>query len=448
MKNKKSKTQIKNQKYLDKNLIKSISKQKDEPKWMLKRRLRAFEVFEKMPMPKFGPDLSNLDFEKVIFYKKPEIKKAKTWQDVPQDIKKTFDKLGIPEQEQRFLAGLGTQVDSAMVYQSFKKHWEKKGIIFEDMDTAVQKYPDLIKEHFMTRCVLASNNKFAALHGALWSGGSFVFVPENVKLAEPIEGYFFLKSKQMGQFEHTLIIAEEGSQISYIEGCSAARYSQDCLHSGAVEIFVGKQARVSYLTIQNWSRNVLNFNTKRAFVEEKGIIEWVSGSFGSRMTMLYPTSILQGKGAKSTHLSVTVAGRGQDLDTGGKVIHQAPETTSNIVAKSIVKDNGKASYRGMVKVEKGAKGAKTSINCENLILGKKAIANTYPALQIEEKEAEGYHEAKTGKIAEDQLFYLMSRGLSEKQATALIINGFLEPVIDKFPLEYSVELSRLIELER
>jgi len=414
---------------------------------MLKRRLQAFEIFEKMPMPKFGPDLSNIDFEKVIFYKKPKAKKAKTWQDMPKDIKKTFDKLGIPKKEQKFLAGLGTQVDSAMVYQNFKKRWEEKGIIFEDMDTAVQKYPELVKKYFMTRCVLPENNKFAALHGALWSGGLFVFVPKGVRLAEPIEGYFFLKSKQMGQFEHTLIIAEEDSQLSYIEGCSAPQYTRDCLHSGAVEVFVGEGAKVSYLTIQNWSRNVLNFNTKRALVSENGRIEWVSGSFGSRMTMLYPTSILQGKRAKSTHLSVTAACKGQDLDTGGKAIHQAPETTSNIIAKSIVKNNGKASYRGMVKVEKGARGAKTSINCENLILGKKAVANTYPALKIEERDAEGYHEAKTGKIAEEQLFYLMSRGLSENQAMSLIVNGFLEPVIDKFPVEYGVEIARLIEIK-
>lgn len=432
---------------LNKSLVKRISSLKGESRWMLGRRLAAFEVFKKMPMPSFGPDLFDLDFEKVIFYKDPKTEKTNDWERVPKDIKKTFDKLGISEQEQKFLAGLGTQVDSAMVYQNFKEKWKRQGIIFEDMDTAVKKYPKLVKKYFMTRCVLAENNKFSALHGALWSGGSFVYVPRGVKLAEPIEGYFFIKSKQMGQFEHTLIIAEEGSELSYIEGCSAPQYSQDSLHSGAVEIFVGKRARVSYLTIQNWSKNVLNFNTKRALVEENGRIEWVSGSFGSKATMLYPTSILQGKGAKSTHLSVSVASKGQDLDTGGKVIHQAPGATSNIVSKSIVKNNGKVSYRGMVKIEKGSRGSKTSINCENLVLGKKAVANTYPALMIEERDAEGYHEAKTGKIAEEQIFYLMSRGLTEKQAMELIINGFLEPIVNKFPLEYGVELSRLTEIE-
>ena len=438
---------VKVQKRLNRELVKQISKKKGEPKWMLDKRLEAFTIFEKMSMPVYGPDLSAINFAKINFYKDLNFKKTRSWQEIPPDLKKTFYKLGIPKAEQQFLAGVGAQVDSQIIYQNLKRQWAAKGIIFEDMDEAVRKYPDLVKKYFMTQCVTQDNNKFAALHGALWSGGSFVYVPKGVRLKKPIEGYFFLKSRQVGQFEHTIIIAEEGSEITYIEGCSAPQYSEASLHSGAVEIFVGKKAKVSYLTIQNWSKNVYNLNTKRALVEVEGTIEWVSGSFGSKTTMLYPTSILQGKNAKAKHLSITVAGKNQELDTGGKVVHQDIGTKSEVLSKSIVKGNGKAVYRGLVKIEKGAKKSKASINCENLILSQNASASTYPVLEVKEKETEAYHEAKTGKIAEEQLFYLMSRGLSEKEAMSLIINGFLEPIIEKFPLEYAVELNRLIDLE-
>ena len=414
---------------------------------MLKKRLQAFTIFEKLPLPKFGPDLSKIDLSKIDFFRPADFRKARSWKKVPAEIKKTFDQLGLPQAEQRFLAGLGIQVDSSMTYQSLKEKWQKQGIIFEDMDTAVKKYPELVKKYFMTECVRPDNNKFAALHGALWSGGSFVYFPKGAVLKEPIEGYFFLKSRQAGQFEHSLIIAREDSQIKYIEGCSAPQYAQNCLHSGVVEIFVARKARVSYLTIQNWSRNIYNLNTKRALVDKKGRIEWISGSFGSKATMFYPTSILQGRKAQATHLSLSLASKNQDLDTGGKVIHQAQETSSNIVAKTIVRANGKASYRGLAKIEKGAKESRTSINCDNLLLSRNARADTYPALVIEEKESRAYHEAKTGKIAEGQLFYLMSRGLSEQEATSLIVSGFLEPIVAKFPVDYAAELDRLINLE-
>lgn len=414
---------------------------------MREKRLEAFSEFKKQPFPKFGPDLSGIDFDRLDFYKSPQVLKTSNWQKIPKKIKTTFDKLGIPQAEQRILAGLGAQVDSAIIYQNFKKKWQRKGIIFEDMDTALKKYPRLVKKYFMTRCVTCDNNKFAALHGALWSGGSFVYLPKGVILKEPIHGYFFLKSRQMSQFEHTLIIAEEGSKLTYIEGCSAPGYSQASFHSGAVEIFVGKKAKVSYLTIQNWSKNIYNLNTKRALVSKEGRMEWISGSFGSKTTMLYPTSILLGKKASCLHLSLSMASKGQILDTGGKVIHQAEKTSSQMIAKSIIKNLGKVTFRGLVKVEKGALKSKAALGCDNLILGANAQVETYPALVIEEESSQAYHEAKTGKIAEEQLFYLMSRGLTEKKATSLIVNGFLEPVVAKFPLEYAVELNRLIDLE-
>ncbi len=432
---------------LNADLIRQISLSKNEPKWMLGKRLQALEIFYKFPLPHFGPSLKAINLDKIDFYKDNKIKKTNRWADIPQNIKNTFDKLGIPQAERKFLAGVGTQVDSQIIYQNFKKKWQKMGIIFEDMDTAVQKYPQLVKKYFMNQCVSAANNKFAALHGAVWSGGSFVYIPKGIKLEEPLQGYFFLKSRETGQFEHTLIVAEAGSEVTYIEGCSAPQYSQDSLHSGAVEIFVGQKAKVTYLSIQNWSKNVYNLNTKRALVEAGGAMEWIAGSFGSKVTMLYPTSVLLGRKARASHLSITAGSFGQSLDTGGKVIHLAPETTSTVVSKSVAQGDSQLTYRGGVKIAKNARKSKTQISCESLLLGQKAQVKTYPSLEIGEKEVEAYHEAKTGKIAEEELFYLMSRGLTEKEAISLIVNGFFEPIVAKFPLEYAVELNRLIDLE-
>ncbi len=432
---------------LDVKLIREISGKKNEPKWMLEKRLEAWKVFEEMPMPNFGPDLTNLNWQEIWFYKDRDKNLTRRWEDVPQNLKNTFASLGILKAEQKLLAGVGTQVDSQMIYQKLKEKWEKQGIVFEDMDRAVQKYPKLVRQYFMTKCVTINNNKFAALNGALWSGGNFVYVPKGKKISESLQGYFFLKSRQMGQFEHTLIVAEEGAEVTYIEGCSAPRFSEASLHSGCVEIFVGKKARVTYMTVQNWSKNVYNFNTKRAMVDAEGLIEWISGSFGSKASMVYPTSVLVGKKARSNHLVISVAGKGQELDTGAKVIHQARDTKANIVAKSIAKNGGKTVFRGGAKVEKGARGVQVAINCENLLVGKNSIAKTFPAMEIEEEDTQAYHEAKTGKIAEEQLFYLMSRGLTEKQAMGLVINGFLEPVVGKFPLEYAIEINRLVNMK-
>ncbi len=333
------------------------------------------------------------------------------------------------------------------IYQSLKERMVKLGVIFCDMDEAVKKYPELVKKYFMRKAVSVENNKIAALHGAVWSGGSFVYVPKGVKVSEPLQGYFFLNLEKGGQFEHTLIILEEGARLEFIEGCSAPTYKAAALHAGVVEIFVGKKAKMRYSTIQNWSRNVYNLSTKRAMVEEEGLMEWISGSLGSKVTMVYPASILVGKGARADHLNLSLASRGQEIDTGGKAVHAAPETTSNMVAKSISKEGGLTTYRGLVKILKGAKGAKTSVSCEALILDKKSKSYTYPHMEIDEDEVVALHEAKTGKVAEEELFYLMSRGLSEQEAMSMIVNGFIEPIVKQLPLEYAVEMNRLIELE-
>ncbi|MCX6816651.1 MAG: Fe-S cluster assembly protein SufB [Candidatus Beckwithbacteria bacterium] len=431
---------------LDQNLIKKISKQKKEPGWMLELRLKALKSFQEKPMPNWGVDLSGLDFEKINYFSEPEDSPKRSWNQVPRETKDVFEKLGVPEQERKILAGVGAQWNSTIIYQKLKEKLENQGVIFCPMEEAVKRWPDLVKQYFMTKAVTINNNKFSSLNGAIWSGGVFVYVPEGVVIKEPLQGFFWLNLRAGGQFEHTIIVAEEKSRSEFIEGCSAPVYQQDSLHSGVVEIFVGKRARVKFSTIQNWSKNVYNLGTKRAMVAEDGVMEWVSVSLGSQATMVYPASILIGDGAKTSQLSLSLAGKGQEMDTGGKAIHIGKKTTSNIVSKSISKDGGKASYRGLVKILPGAKRAKSSVNCESLLLDNKSQAKTYPSMEILEDDVTALHEAKTGKIAEEELFYLMSRGLSEQEATSLIINGFIEPVVKNLPLEYAVEINRLIDL--
>jgi len=425
-------------------LIKQISKTKHEPKWMLELRLEGLKNFQKMPLPNWGPDLTAIDFGKINYFIKPAQETKRDWSQVPQKTKEIFAKLGIPQAERRVLSGVGAQWNSGIVYQSLKEKLKKQGVIFAPMDEAIKQYPDLIRPYFM-KAIAVDNNKFSALHAAVWSGGVFVYLPEGVKIKQPLEGYFWLNLKQGGQFEHTIIIAEEGSELTYIEGCSAPRFKKEALHVGCVEVFVKEKARVKFFTIQNWSKNVVNLGMKRAIIEKAGVMEWVSAALGSQITMSYPASILKGDGAKAGHLSLSLAGQGQELDTGGQIIHLGENTSGTIISKSICQNGGRTAYRGLVKMIKGAKKAKASVSCDSLILGKKSRAATFPALEIGESDVVALHEAKTGKISEEELFYLMSRGLSETEATSLIINGFCEAVVKNLPLEYAVEINRLID---
>lgn len=435
------------QRGLSEDVVANISREKNEPAWMLSHRLKSLEIFLKKPMPTWGPDLSGLDFENLIYYAKPgEVTNAHSWDQVPDDIKKTFERLGIPEAERKYLAGAGAQYESNNVYHRLKEKWSGVGVIFEDMDTAVQKYPELVKQYFM-KCVTAHDHKFAALHGAVWSGGTFIHIPAGVNVNQPLQAYFRMNAASMGQFEHTLIIIEEGAQGSYIEGCSAAKYETPSLHAGLVEVFVKENARFRYSSVENWSRNTYNLNTKRAIVEKNGVMEWVGGNMGSGCTMLYPCSVLKGEGAHADHLGIAFANAGQVQDTGAKVIHAAPNTTSKVVMKSLSKSGGRAVYRGLLKILKGAKGAKSQIKCDALILDDHSISDTIPDMKIFENDVSIGHEASVGKISEEQLFYLMSRGLSEDEATGMIVNGFIAPIVKAMPLEYAVEMNRLIELE-
>ena len=432
---------------LSREIINEISDIKNEPEWMRKFRLDSYEQFLKIQLPKWGPDLSGLDFEKLTYYQKTEPGKYKSWEEVPADIKNTFEKIGVPQAERAFLAGVIGQYESEGFYQNLRSKWEDKGVIFCDTDTAVQKYPEMVKEYFMTKCVKAGEHKFAALHGAVWSGGSFLYVPPGVKLDMPLQTYFRMNARSSGQFEHTLIIVDEGASVHYIEGCTAPIYNTASLHAAVVEIFVKKGARCRYTTIQNWSKDVYNLNTKRSIVEEDGIQEWVGGSLGSKTTMLYPCSILKGKGSRAEHLNIAVAGPGQHKDTGAKVIHCAPNTSSTIISKSISFGGGISTYRGLLKILKGAKGATSHVQCDALMPDNISQSNTVPNIVINEDDVTIGHEAKVGRISEDQVFYLMSRGLSEQEAVNLVVQGFIEPVIKTLPLEYAVELNRLIQLE-
>ncbi len=432
---------------LSENVVKEISASKNEPEWMLEKRLHSLRIFKSKPMPNWGPDLSELNFDNLTYYVKPEGHKTKNWDEVPDYIHKTFDKLGIPEAEKKFLAGVGAMYDSEVLYHSIQKKLTDQGVIFMGTDQALQEYPEIVKKYFMTKCVPPGDNKFSALHGAVWSGGSFLYVPKGVKIEQPLQIYFIMNYPEYGQFEHTLIIGEEGSSFQYIEGCSAPQYNESSLHSAVVEIFAKKNSRVRYTSVQNWSKNVYNLNTKRAIVEEKAVMEWIGGTLGSKLTMLYPCSVMVGEGARADHLNIAFAGEGQNKDGGAKVIIEAPNCSANVIAKSIAKGGGVTTYRGLVRIKKGCKGAKVQVRCDGLILDGKSKADTVPRMEIGENQVSIGHEASVGRISAEQLQYLQSRGISEEEATRLIVSGFIEPIIKQLPLEYAVEINRLIEME-
>lgn len=434
------------QKGLNEDIIREISKQKNEPEWMLKFRLDAYKVFLEKEMPKWGADLSGIDFNNIHYYVRPQDKSKRNWEDVPKEIKDTFDKLGIPEAEKKFLAGTGAQFESEMIYHSLAKNLAKQGVIFESTDDALKNHPELFKKHFGT-VIPTGDNKFSALNSAVWSGGSFIYVPKGVHIELPLQAYFRINIENMGQFERTLIIADEGSSVHYVEGCTAPTYSSDSLHSAVVEIIVKKGARVQYTTIQNWSGNVYNLVTKRAMAYENAEMFWLDCNLGSKVTMKYPSIILRERGAKGEIQSLAFASKGQHQDAGGKVIHLAPDTSSTIVSKSISKNSGRSTYRGLVKVIKGAKNVKTRVVCDALMLDPSSRSDTYPTMDIKEEDVAIAHEATVASIGEDELFYLMSRGLTEEQAATLIVNGFANPIVRQLPMEYAIELNRLLALE-
>ena len=428
-------------------IIEKISERKNEPEWMREFRLKALEVYNSKPMTDWGPDLSDLDMNDIVHYLEPDSTPMnENWDDVPSYIRDTFDRLGIPEAEKQSLAGVGAQYDSEVVYHSVHKELEEQGVIYTDIETAIVKYGDMLKEYFMT-LITVNDHKFAALHGAVWSGGSFIYVPKGVKVKMPLQSYFRLNAPEAGQFEHTLIIVDEGADLHFIEGCSAPKYQKNALHAGAVELFVRKGARLRYSTIENWSRNMYNLNTKRALVEEDGVIEWVSGSFGSRVSMLYPMSILKGDRSRCEFTGVTFAAAGQYLDTGCKIIHQGKNTSSTVHSKSISKNGGTAFYRGLLKVLPEATGTRSTVECESLMLDNESTSDTIPIIDINNDSVDIGHEAKIGRISDEAIFYLMSRGISEDEAKAMIVRGFVEPISKELPLEYAVELNKLIELE-
>jgi Fe-S cluster assembly protein SufB len=431
---------------LTRQLIEEMSARKGEPEWMLEFRLRALDIFEKKPMPRWGADLSGIDFENIHYYVRPSEKSSRSWDEVPEYIKNTFDRLGIPEAERKFLGGVSAQYESEVVYHQIREDLEKLGVIFLDMDGGLRDYPDIVKEYFAT-VIPAADNKFAALNSAVWSGGSFIYVPKNTKVEIPLQAYFRINTENMGQFERTLIIADEGSSVHYIEGCTAPTYSSDSLHSAVVELIAQRGAHIRYTTIQNWSSNVYNLVTKRAVAHEDATIEWVDGNLGSKVTMKYPAVYLVGRGARADIISVAMAGEGQHQDAGGKVVHAASDTTSTIVSKSISKDGGRTSYRGLLKVNKGAENVKSFVRCDALMLDEESRSDTYPSIEIDEDNVSIEHEASVSKISEEQLFYLMARGLDETEAKTMIVNGFFDVFTKELPMEYSVELNRLLQLQ-
>ncbi len=437
---------FKSRKGLDEEIVRQISAHKEEPAWMLQFRLKALEIFESKPMPDWGGDLDRLNLDEIYFYVRPQDRMEHSWDDVPDEIKETFEKLGIPEAERKVLAGVGAQYESEMVYHSLKEEWEQQGVIFESIEDGLKKYPDLFREYFST-VVPTADNKFAALNSAVWSGGSFVYIPKGVKVEIPLQAYFRVNSEQMGQFERTLIIADEGSEAHYIEGCTAPVYTTDSFHSGVIEIIVKPNARFRYTTIQNWSNNMYNLVTQRAIVEEGAYMEWLDGNLGSKLTMKYPSCFLVGEGAHGQILSIAYASDGQHQDTGGKVVHVAPHTTSQITSKSISKGTGRATYRGLLKVYEGATNAKSNVECDALLLSETSRTDTYPYIEIDEESASIGHEATVSKVGDEQLFYLTSRGLSQEEAMAMVVRGFIEPIAKQLPLEYAIELNRLVELE-
>ncbi len=437
---------FKSERGLSREVVESISKMKGEPEWMLEFRLKAYDHYVKRPMPTWGGDLGGIDFDNIYYYIKPAEKQGKTWDEVPEYIKNTFEKLGIPEAERKFLAGVGAQYESEVIYHSLREDLSKQGVIFLDMDAAVREHPDLVKQYFGT-IIPANDNKFAALNSAVWSGGSFIYVPEGVKVEVPLQAYFRINAENMGQFERTLIICAPGSYVHYVEGCTAPTYSTDSLHSAVVEIIVQEGARCRYTTIQNWSKNVYNLVTKRAAAYKNATMEWVDGNLGSKLTMKYPAVWLMEPGARGEILSVAFSGDGQHQDAGGKVVHVAPNTSSQIISKSISKGTGRSSYRGLVKVHKGAEDVRSNVVCDALLLDETSRTDTYPYMEIEEEKVSIGHEATVSKVAEEQIFYLQSRGISEEEAMSMIVNGFIEPIAKELPLEYAVELNRLIQLE-
>ena len=428
-------------------IVEKISEEKHDPEWMREFRLKALDTYNRMSLPTWGPSLEGLDMSNIVTYVRPNTEMRGKWSEVPDDIKNTFERLGIPQAERSSLAGVGAQYDSEVVYHNVKEEVAAQGVIYTDMESALTgPYADMVKEHFM-KCVPPTDHKFAALHGAVWSGGSFVYVPAGVHVEIPLQSYFRLNAPGAGQFEHTLIIVDEGASLHFIEGCSAPKYNVANLHAGCVELFVGKNAKLRYSTIENWSKNMYNLNTKRALVEEGGTIEWVSGSFGSHVSYLYPMSILKGKGARMEYTGITFAGAGQNLDTGVKVVHAAPETTSVMNARSISKDGGISTFRSSVQVQKTAPGSKSTVSCQSLMLDDISRSDTIPAMDIRTRDADVGHEAKIGRISDDAVFYLMSRGLSEEEARAMIVSGFADDVSKELPLEYAVEMNNLIRLE-
>lgn len=431
---------------LDAAVVRAISQEKNEPAWMLDFRLRSLEIFEKKPMPSWGPDLTELDYASIQYYLKPTEQQQTSWDAVPDHIKKTFEALGVPQAERSFLAGVGAQFESEIVYQNLQQQWKDLGVIFCDIETALKDHPELVKKYFAT-VIPAHDNKFAALNSAVWSGGSFVYVPAGVRVTMPLQAYFRIDEQRMGQFERTLIIAEQGSYVHYVEGCSAPVYRSSSLHSAVVEVIALEGAHVRYTTIQNWSPNVYNLVTKRSVAHKNATVEWVDGNFGSKVTMKYPCIILKGEGAKGQIISIAVAGKGQHQDAGAKIIHLAPYTTSHVISKSISKEGGRTSYRGLLKVAKGAHHVTARVQCDALLLDKHSRTDTYPTVQVHEERTDVGHEASVSKINEEQLFYAMSRGLSEQQARTMIINGFIDVFVKELPMEYAVEINRLIAHE-
>jgi Fe-S cluster assembly protein SufB len=436
---------FKSRKGLDADIVREISAMKGEPAWMLDFRLKSLEIFQSKPTPTWGGNIA-IDFQDIYYYLKPSEGQGHTWEEVPKEIKETFDKLGIPEAEKKFLAGVKAQYESEVVYGSLREELSKQGVIFTDTDTAVREYPDLVREHF-SKIIPPADNKFAALNSAVWSGGSFIYVPPGVKIEYPLQAYFRINAANMGQFERTLIILDEGAQAHYVEGCTAPMYSTESLHSAVVEVVVKKHARARYTTIQNWANNIYNLVTKRAMAYENSVMEWVDGNLGSRLTMKYPAVYLMEPGARGEVLSIAFASTGQHQDAGAKMVHCAPHTSSRIISKSISKNGGRASYRGLVRMEHGAKRSKSNVVCDALILDPQSRSDTYPYLEIHEQDVQVGHEASVSRIGEEQLFYLMSRGLSETEASTMIVNGFIEPLVRELPMEYAVEMNRLIELQ-
>jgi Fe-S cluster assembly protein SufB len=431
---------------LDRDIVAQISELKEEPQWMRDFRLHSYELFESKPMPNWGGDMSGIDFQNIFYYVRASNKQEKSWDDVPEDIRKTYERLGIPEAERKYLSGVKAQYESEVVYGSLIEDLEKQGVLFTDTDSAMKLYPELFREYFGT-IIPPSDNKFAALNSAVWSGGSFIYVPPGVKVEFPLQAYFRINTQNMGQFERTLIIVDEGASVHYVEGCTAPTYSSDSLHSAVVEIVVKRRGRCRYTTIQNWSNNVYNLVTKRAMAYGDALMEWIDGNLGSKLTMKYPAVWLMEPGARGETLSIAFAGDGQHQDAGAKMVHCAPHTSSRIVSKSISKNGGRASYRGLVKVQDGATDCKSNVVCDALILDSDSRSDTYPYIEVAEEDVAIEHEASVSKIAEEQLLYLMSRGLTEAEASAMIVTGFIEPLVKELPMEYAVELNRLIELQ-